>query len=54
MMTSAILWGVIADSKGRQKILAYGFFADAICGVCVSLSQSTTFFIVFKFLGGFM
>lgn len=54
MITSAILWGVIADSKGRQKVLACGLLADGICSLAASFSQNTITLMVFKFLGGFM
>lgn len=54
MVTSAILWGVIADSKGRQKVLVCGFLADGICALAASFSQNTITLMCFKFFGGFM
>lgn len=54
MIASAILWGAIADSKGRRKILACGFLADGMCVLVSSFSQNTTTLMIFKFLGGCM
>lgn len=54
MITSAILWGVLADSKGRQKVLAVGFLADGICALAASFSQDTLTLMIFKFFDGFM
>ncbi|KAL5273779.1 hypothetical protein ACFFRR_000498 [Megaselia abdita] len=54
MITSAILWGVMADSKGRQKVLAIGLLADGVCTLAASFSQDTITLMIFKFFGGFI
>lgn len=55
MVSSALLWGFIADVMGRRKILVWGFFADGICNIlCGILSQNFAVIVVFKFFSGFM
>ncbi|XP_055847645.1 synaptic vesicle glycoprotein 2A-like [Episyrphus balteatus] len=53
MITSAIGWGFIADTKGRKKVLVFGFLADAVCAFGGALSQNLISLMIFKFLGGF-
>ncbi|XP_058982468.1 synaptic vesicle glycoprotein 2B-like [Musca domestica] len=52
MISSAIVWGYLADTQGRKKILAFGLLADAVCVFCSSLSQNFGMLVTFKFLGG--
>ncbi|XP_068153300.1 synaptic vesicle glycoprotein 2C-like [Drosophila tropicalis] len=52
MIVSAIAWGYLADTKGRQKILYSGYLIDAICVLGSALSQNFWMLVVFKFLGG--
>ena len=54
MITSALIWGYLADTQGRKKVLVCGFLADAVCVVGSALSQNFQMLVVFKFLGGFM
>lgn len=54
MIISAVLWGYLADTQGRKKVLAYGFLADAICVFGSALSQNFEMLVVFKFFGGLM
>ncbi|KAH8416781.1 hypothetical protein KR222_004083, partial [Zaprionus bogoriensis] len=53
MISSAVLWGYLADTKGRRKVLIYGFLADTICVLGGALSQNVVFLMIFKYLGGF-
>uniref|UniRef100_A0A1I8PT04 Major facilitator superfamily (MFS) profile domain-containing protein n=1 Tax=Stomoxys calcitrans TaxID=35570 RepID=A0A1I8PT04_STOCA len=52
MISSAIIWGYLADTQGRKKILVIGYIADAICVFCSSLSQNFAMLVTFKFIGG--
>lgn len=54
MITSAIIWGYLADTQGRKKILIVGYLLDAVCVFCSSLSQNFTMLVTFKFFGGLM
>lgn len=54
MITSALLWGFVADVHGRRKLLIYGFLADAICNIMCGLSQNFGTLLFFKFLSGFI
>lgn len=54
MITSAVIWGYLADTIGRRKVLIYGYLIDAICVLCSSLTQNFEMLVAFKFLGGFM
>ncbi|XP_037954979.1 synaptic vesicle glycoprotein 2C-like [Teleopsis dalmanni] len=54
MIVSALVWGYLADTLGRKKILVFGYLADAICVYCSAMSQTFEMLAVFKFLGGFI
>lgn len=54
MIVSAIIWGYLADTQGRRKILIIGYLADAVCVFCSSLSQNFIMLVLFKFCGGLM
>ncbi|KAH8382694.1 hypothetical protein KR009_004839 [Drosophila setifemur] len=52
MTISAVAWGYLADTKGRKKILYWGYLVDAVCVFGSALSQNFMMLVVFKFLGG--
>lgn len=52
MMTGAYIWGSIADSIGRKKVLVVISIMNALCIVASSFSQSFAVFMVFRFLNG--
>ncbi|XP_016841776.1 synaptic vesicle glycoprotein 2B-like [Nasonia vitripennis] len=54
MVSSALIWGFIADVMGRRRILVYGFFADGICNILCGLSQNFATIVFFKFMSGFI
>ncbi|EDV45422.2 synaptic vesicle glycoprotein 2B [Drosophila erecta] len=53
MISSAVLWGYLSDTKGRRNILIVGYAADTICVLGGAFSQNRIQLIVFKYLGGF-
>ncbi|XP_030567036.1 synaptic vesicle glycoprotein 2C [Drosophila novamexicana] len=54
MISSAIFWGYVADTKGRKKLLVYGYLADTICVLGGAISQNVVQLMIFKYLGGFI
>lgn len=52
MMVGAYLWGSVADSIGRKKVLIVISFMNALCILASTLTQSYTFFMLFRFLNG--
>ncbi|XP_030378173.1 synaptic vesicle glycoprotein 2B [Scaptodrosophila lebanonensis] len=54
MISSAIFWGYVADTKGRKKLLIFGFVADTVCVLGGAISQNVVQLMVFKYLGGFV
>ncbi|KAH8381387.1 hypothetical protein KR093_003932, partial [Drosophila rubida] len=54
MIISAIPWGYLADTKGRRKVLVYGYLLTCICVIGSALSQNFLMLVTFKFLGGLM
>lgn len=53
MISSAVMWGYLADTKGRRNLLILGFAADTFCVLGGALSQSVLQLMIFKYLGGF-
>ncbi|XP_017139071.2 synaptic vesicle glycoprotein 2B [Drosophila miranda] len=53
MISSAVFWGYFADTKGRRKLLIFGYAADTICVLGGAFSQSVVQLMVFKYFGGF-
>lgn len=54
MITSAFLWGFLADILGRKKLQVYGYLIDAVCNIGCALSQTFWMLLIFKYLSGFM
>ncbi|XP_034098230.2 probable metabolite transport protein CsbC isoform X2 [Drosophila albomicans] len=54
MIISAIPWGYLADTKGRRKVLVYGYLLTCICVLGSALSQSFIMLATFKIFGGLM
>ncbi|XP_062124945.1 synaptic vesicle glycoprotein 2C-like isoform X2 [Drosophila sulfurigaster albostrigata] len=54
MIISAIPWGYLSDTKGRRKVLVYGYLLTSICVFGSALSQNFIMLVTFKFLGGLM
>lgn len=52
MMLGAYLWGSIADSLGRKRVLIVISFMNALCIVASSFSQTFGMFMLFRFLNG--
>lgn len=52
MMVGAYMWGSIADTLGRRKVLIVISFMNAICIVASSFCQSYLLFMIFRFLNG--
>lgn len=54
MITSAFIWGFLADTLGRKKLLVYGYLVDGLCNIGVTLSQTKVMMMVFKYFSGFV
>lgn len=52
MMVGAYVWGSIADTLGRRKVLIVISFMNAVCIVASSFSQNYLLFMIFRFLNG--
>lgn len=52
MMVGAYVWGSIADTLGRRKVLIVISFMNAVCIVASSFCQSYIVFMIFRFLNG--
>lgn len=52
MMVGAYMWGSIADTLGRRKVLIVISFMNAVCIVASSFCQSYLLFMIFRFLNG--
>lgn len=52
MMVGAYVWGSIADTLGRRKVLIVISFMNAVCIVASSFSQTYVLFMIFRFLNG--
>lgn len=54
MITSGVIWGFLADTLGRKKLLVIGYFLDAAMVLCSAFSQTFEMLAIFKYFGGFM
>ncbi|RZC42795.1 synaptic vesicle glycoprotein 2B [Asbolus verrucosus] len=52
MMAGAYVWGSVADTLGRKKVLIAISFMNALCIVASSFSQTYELFMLFRFLNG--
>ena len=52
MMSSALIWGFLADTFGRKKLLVVGYALHAVCVIVLGLSQSYEMLLVLKFITG--
>lgn len=52
MICSSIVWGYLADTQGRRKVLMIGYFGDTVFSLLCSISQNFSSLIVFKFFQG--
>ncbi|KAI4457434.1 synaptic vesicle glycoprotein 2 [Holotrichia oblita] len=52
MISGALIWGFLADTLGRKKILIIGYLLDAICVIIAGLSQSYEMLLTAKFFTG--
>lgn len=52
MMVGAYVWGSIADSLGRKRVLIVISFMNALCIIASSFSQTYGMFMLFRFLNG--
>uniref|UniRef100_W8CAB0 Synaptic vesicle glycoprotein 2B n=1 Tax=Ceratitis capitata TaxID=7213 RepID=W8CAB0_CERCA len=54
MISSAILWGYMADTKGRKKLLIFGYLSNIISVLGGACSQNVIQLMVFKYISGFI
>ncbi|XP_059618169.1 synaptic vesicle glycoprotein 2A-like [Phlebotomus argentipes] len=54
MITSAFLWGYLADTLGRREILGYGYIIMGIFETACGFSQTLWMLLVFKYISGFV
>lgn len=54
MVLSGLIWGFLADVRGRKKIILYGYMADGICNVILGFSQNFGTLVFFKFISGLL
>lgn len=52
MIVSACLWGFLADTLGRKKILVFGYLTDAIFVIIAGLAQTYGMLLTAKFFTG--
>ncbi|XP_051159609.1 synaptic vesicle glycoprotein 2C-like isoform X3 [Leptopilina boulardi] len=52
MISTAFVWGYLADTVGRKKIMFYGYLCTSIFSFASCFSQVSWLLIVFKFLSG--
>ncbi|XP_014213596.1 synaptic vesicle glycoprotein 2B [Copidosoma floridanum] len=54
MVSSAFMWGLMADAFGRKPVVLYGYLFDGILNVLSGLSQNFYVLLFFKFTCGFV
>ncbi|XP_069704226.1 synaptic vesicle glycoprotein 2B-like [Periplaneta americana] len=53
MISSSHLWGYLADTQGRRKMLILSLFLDAICAVLSSIAPTFWLFCLLRYFNGF-
>nr|CAD7434807.1 unnamed protein product [Timema monikensis] len=53
MVASSHLWGYLADTRGRRKVLIATLLLDFLCAIVGSFAHTFWLFVVFRFLNGF-
>nr|CAD7611068.1 unnamed protein product [Timema genevievae] len=53
MVASSHLWGYLADTRGRRKVLIVTLLLDFLCAIAGSFAHTFWLFVVFRFLNGF-
>lgn len=53
IICSSHLWGFLADTKGRRRVIQPTLFAAAILSIICSFVQNIYIFIALRFLNGF-
>ncbi|XP_056644325.1 synaptic vesicle glycoprotein 2B-like isoform X1 [Diorhabda sublineata] len=51
---SCFLWGLLADNKGRKKVIIFTHFCNALVTIMSALNTHTTFLVVCRFINGFL
>ncbi|XP_055709261.1 synaptic vesicle glycoprotein 2C-like [Phlebotomus papatasi] len=54
MITSAFLWGYLADTLGRRKILGYGYLLTGVFEMACGFTQVFWLLLIFKYISGFI
>lgn len=54
ILLAAQLWGYIADTRGRRKVIMYTMFISCACTIASSFVTNFWLFLVFRFLVGFL
>lgn len=52
-MLSSFFWGILADTGGRRNVLIYSSLLNALTSIILSIFNSTTYFVLCRFLNGF-
>ncbi len=52
IICSAHMWGVLADTTGRRRIMIRALLADVVVSVAASLAPNFATLVVFRFLNG--
>ncbi|XP_063705657.1 synaptic vesicle glycoprotein 2B-like [Culicoides brevitarsis] len=53
IMIPAYMWGYLADTKGRKKIMLFSLFCSNVAAVCSSVAPTFTVFLICRFVVGF-
>ncbi|XP_063226477.1 synaptic vesicle glycoprotein 2B-like isoform X2 [Bacillus rossius redtenbacheri] len=53
MIASSHLWGYLADTQGRKKILIITLLSDFVCALVGSFAHTFWLFLIFRFFNGF-
>ncbi|XP_063703610.1 synaptic vesicle glycoprotein 2B-like [Culicoides brevitarsis] len=53
IISSSHLWGFLADTKGRRKIIFPALFITSVCSVLSSLSNNFYMLVILRYLCGF-
>lgn len=54
VISSSLLWGFLADTQGRRKVIMPTLFLSSVCTLLSSLATNFPLLVTLRYLSGFL